>query len=55
MEPGDGTIVDLYEWRVQTDMDEYFDVTGRPQMVHRNGAQSYLGLKPSADGYPNEK
>ncbi len=55
MEPGDGTIVDLYEWRVQTDMDEYFDVTGRPQMVHRNGAQSYLEPKPSADGYPNEK
>ena len=55
MEPGDGTVVDLYEWRVKSDMDEFRDVTGRPQMVHKNGAQAYLGTKPSKEGKPNEK
>ena len=55
MRPGDSTVVDLYEWRVQSDMDEYRDVTGRPQMVHRNAAQSYLVAKPTKEGTPNEK
>ena len=55
MEPGDGSVVDLYEWRVQTDMDGYRDVTGRPQMAHKNAAKSYLGSQPSREGSPNEK
>lgn len=55
MEPGDGTIVDLYEWRVKSDMDEFRDVTGRPQVVHKNGAKAYLGSAPTKEGTPNEK
>ena len=55
MEPGDGTIIDLYEWRVKSDMDEFRDVTGRPQVVHKNGAKSYLGSAPTKEGTPNEK
>ena len=55
MEPGDGTIIDLYEWRVKSDMDEFRDVTGRPQVVHKNGAKAYLGNAPTKEGTPNEK